>query len=61
MKEKDTDVSEDQFRLKKFIKNLADFDNKLNAIVVNRERKKGLKLKTKKESSVFWTKLVCFA
>ena len=53
MKEKDTDVSEDQFRLMKFIKNLADFDNKLNAIVVNRERKKGLKLKTKKSRQYF--------
>ena len=60
MKEKDTDVSEDQFRFKKIIKNLADFDNKLNAVVVNHERNKGLKLKTKKESLVFWIKLICF-
>ena len=48
LKEKDIDVSQDQFDFKKLIKNLADIEYKINMIIENYKPKSNLKIEDNK-------------
>ena len=48
LKEKDIDVSQDQFDFKKLIKNLADIEYKINTIIENYKPKSNLKIEDNK-------------
>ena len=48
LKEKDIDVSQDQFDFKKLIKNLADIEYKINMIIENYKPKSNLKIENNK-------------
>ena len=48
LKEKDIDVSQDQFDFKELIKNLADIEYKINMIIENYKPKSNLKIEDNK-------------
>ena len=48
LKERDIDVSEDQFDFKKLIKNLADIEDKINIIIENYKPKSNVKIEDNK-------------
>ena len=54
LKERDIDVSEDQFDFKKLIKNLADIEDKINMIIENYKLKSNVKIEdNKRDFSIF--------